>query len=132
MRLVKDWSEQVERRLGDRLLRYWGFACALFLGVNLLAIPILQARLLDNEPELEPHVFQGHYGYPVMARRVRQGGVDKALVWCADLQIGFEEPLYVDTVHYNPKLSRIVAQCIRDGIVDDARPRPVISRRPGT
>ena len=79
-----------------------------------------------------PKHFGGHtyarYGYPRMARRVRAGKVEAEFVWCAELQRGLREPLYVDAMHYNPKLSRIVATCIADGVVHGKRPRP---RPPG-
>lgn len=75
-----------------------------------------------------PKHFGGHtysrYGYPRMARRVRAGQVGPDFVWCADLQHELREPLYIDAMHYNPKLSRLVAGCIADGIVHGQRPRP--------
>ena len=106
--------------------------------------------------DLTQHAFQGNFGahsyagfgYPRMAQRVRGSGLRtgrsdglgkhdpldepselaETFVWCADLQRGVAEPLYVDTVHYNPSLSKRVAGCIRDAIVDGVRPRPVVGR----
>ncbi|MEE3332528.1 MAG: SGNH/GDSL hydrolase family protein [Myxococcota bacterium] len=69
------------------------------------------------------------YGYRRMAQRVLRGDIDDGFVWCADIQLDAREPLYVDSVHYNPKMSRMVAQCIRDGVVDGVRPRPQVRRR---
>jgi hypothetical protein len=64
------------------------------------------------------HRFAG-YGYPMMKEVVEQHRADP-LVWCADIQDGVHEPLYVDGVHYSPKMTGLVAGCIVDGI--DASP----------
>jgi hypothetical protein len=85
--------------------------------------------------DLSHHVARGafgshayaRYGYPAMARRVARGGIDPDFVWCADVQLGVAEPLYVDTVHYAPRLAQRVARCIRDAVIDGLRPRPILA-----
>ena len=54
--------------------------------------------------------FQRHsytkYGYPRMRERVDRGDLGGNFFWCADLQEGVREPLYVDIVHYTAVMSR--------------------------
>ena len=56
------------------------------------------------------------FGYPLMATYVRDHPIGPNFLWCADLQIGATEPLYVDKVHYSAKLSELVAGCIAQGL----------------
>ena len=62
--------------------------------------------------------FGGHtisqFGYPKMAKLHKQRSMGKNFLWCADIQEGAKEPLYVDRVHYTSKMSRMVAKCIFD------------------
>jgi hypothetical protein len=37
-------------------------------------------------------------------------------LWCADIQEGVRNLLYVDRMHYSPEMSARVARCIADGI----------------
>lgn len=39
-------------------------------------------------------------------------------LWCADIQEGLREPLYVDRYHYTSRLASLVADCIGAGIID--------------
>lgn len=55
------------------------------------------------------------YGY--LEKYVAEYERGRRVTWCADIQQGRAEPLYVDNVHYGPKLSRAVAQCIGDGVL---------------
>ena len=55
------------------------------------------------------------YGYPMMRDTVDRTHPDKFL-WCADLQKDSHEVLYVDLVHYSPKMMGMVAGCIVDGV----------------
>jgi hypothetical protein len=77
------------------------------------------------------------YGYQYMERRARESPA-KNFLWCADMQEGLAEPLYVDKVHYTAKMSRLLAsmiggEMVRRGLLDAARTghsgRP--PRRPG-
>jgi hypothetical protein len=36
--------------------------------------------------------------------------------WCADLQEGLAEPLYVDAVHYTARMNRLVAACVSERV----------------
>ncbi len=55
------------------------------------------------------------YGYPMMRDMVERTHPDNFL-WCADLQKDSHELLYVDLVHYSPKMMGMVAGCIADGV----------------
>ena len=44
--------------------------------------------------------------------------VDADFVWCAGIQDGVKEQLYMDSVHYTNLMNRRVAQCILDGLPD--------------
>jgi hypothetical protein len=52
------------------------------------------------------------YGYPLMAQRVSNGAAGANFLWCADLQEGSKETLYVDKVHYSAKFCRNLAAVI--------------------
>jgi hypothetical protein len=54
-------------------------------------------------------------GYAMMADAVAKKRPDDFL-WCADMQKELHEPLYVDSVHYSPKMTGLVAGCIADGV----------------
>jgi hypothetical protein len=72
--------------------------------------------------DLRYHRYQGdfgryeylRFGYPRMAEYIRQHPQGPNFVWCADIQEALRELLYVDQVHYSPKMSERVAQCIAD------------------
>lgn len=72
--------------------------------------------------DLTYHRYQGHFGpyeslragYPRMAEYVRQHPQGQNFVWCADIQEPLRELLYVDQVHYTPRMSERVARCIAD------------------
>jgi hypothetical protein len=54
--------------------------------------------------------------YSRMEARLRfpanSDSVDRNFIWCADIQKDLAEPLYIDMVHYRPRMSKRVAQCI--------------------
>lgn len=54
-------------------------------------------------------------GYPMMVDAVANKRPDDFL-WCADMQKDLHEPLYVDSVHYSPKMTGMVAGCIAGGV----------------
>jgi hypothetical protein len=64
--------------------------------------------------------YRGHqnalHGYPVMAEYVAAHPMGPDFLWCADIQQNEHEMLYVDQVHYAPRLQRMVADCVIDGI----------------
>jgi hypothetical protein len=47
-----------------------------------------------------------------MAALVKQKPLGRNFLWCADVQYGVAEPLYVDAIHYSVELSRRLAACI--------------------
>jgi hypothetical protein len=75
------------------------------------AVPMYAAT-----PSAEPHKFFGHtfskFGYPRMAASAAKGELSGNFGWCAEIQRGVSGPLYVDSVHFSPILSRLTARCI--------------------
>jgi len=67
-----------------------------------------------------PHLFSRE-GYPIMKDAVEERK-PKRLIWCADIQNEIREPLYVDPMHYSPKMIGMVADCIANGIESALRP----------
>jgi hypothetical protein len=79
---------------------------------------------------------QSAYGYPRLAERLRGEHPVDYLIWAADIQENLREPLYVDLVHYSPKLSEIFAaeiarQIDRRSLLEHL-PRLSESARPAT
>lgn len=63
------------------------------------------------------HDFDGSLSaeaYEQMADRMVSGATGRNFIWAADIQEGIKRPLYVDFVHYNPELHRMLAQFIID------------------
>ncbi len=58
------------------------------------------------------------YGYPAMKAFVEKSPLGENFLWCADIQEGLSEPLYVDLVHYSAKFSQSVASCIAKQMID--------------
>ena len=67
------------------------------------------------------------YGYPLMKEAVDQHRADP-IIWCADIQEGAREPLYIDGYHYSPKMIRTVSDCIVEGM-KQYRPESRASRK---
>jgi hypothetical protein len=87
--------------------------------------------------DLEYHLFASggfganaypRLGYPQLAARRAAGTPPGNLVWCADVQLGLREPLYVDKVHYTPKLNRLLAECMAPRVVGELLDRSPVSR----
>ncbi len=51
-------------------------------------------------------------GYEAMAARRLREDLGADFLWCADIQEGRREPLYVDRVHYTAAFSKATAACI--------------------
>jgi hypothetical protein len=77
--------------------------------------------------DLSDHLFSewgfgGHtmsqLGYPVMAKFVEKTPLGNNFLWCAEIQEGVKEPLYVDRVHYTSKMSRMLASCIVERMIE--------------
>jgi lysophospholipase L1-like esterase len=62
------------------------------------------------------------FGYERMARLEAAGDLGDDFAWCADIQRGLDEPLYVDDVHYSMKMSQHVAACVADAIAPRSKP----------
>jgi hypothetical protein len=62
----------------------------------------------------EPHV---QAGYAHMAELAGEGQLGEDFLWLADLQVGMEEPLYVDQAHYSGRMSRLIATEIGDWLI---------------
>jgi hypothetical protein len=70
----------------------------------------------DLQYHVHPGSFGAHeysrFGYPRVAEYVRTHDMGASFVWCADIQEGIAELLYVDQMHYAPALSKRLAACI--------------------
>ena len=68
-----------------------------------------------------PNGFGAHtnskYGYPKMKEYLSGQPLKNNFIWAADLQTDLKEPLYIDKVHYSPKMSRILAEYIGDALI---------------
>lgn len=56
-------------------------------------------------------------GYVGMERLVKDKG-PRPVLWCADIQVGVSGMLYMDKMHYSPEMSKRVAECVVDGLVE--------------
>jgi hypothetical protein len=50
--------------------------------------------------------------YQQVEEGARASAFGPAFVWCGGVQQGVQEALYIDLVHYHPRLSQLVAECI--------------------
>ena len=57
-------------------------------------------------------------GYEIMATRCLRGRCGDDFLWLADMQENFNEPLYVDAVHYSSEMSKNIASKIAETIID--------------
>ena len=62
-----------------------------------------------------PHV---EAGYRHMAALDAAGGLGENFLWLADMQIGLEQPLYVDQAHYSGPMSRRIAARISSWLLE--------------
>ncbi|MBF0175018.1 MAG: SGNH/GDSL hydrolase family protein [Magnetococcales bacterium] len=63
---------------------------------------------------LKEHPLSGP-GYEAFVQRLQKVPLDDHFVWCAEVQNGRNELLYVDRVHYNDKMSALIAECLAEG-----------------
>jgi len=81
-------------------------------------VPTYRCDACDSPPGgLARHEYS-RFGYPRMAALRATPAVGEDFIWCADIQEGVAGPLYVDTVHYTPRMSDLVAACISAGLKD--------------
>jgi hypothetical protein len=57
-------------------------------------------------------------GYEHMRRVVDSQDMGSNFLWCADMQEGMQERLYVDSVHHTAKLSRLLAEYIAERMAE--------------
>ena len=71
--------------------------------------------------DLRYHAFRGEAygvypylraGYSRLAAQAAGRGLGEDFAWCADIQQKLHQPLYLDQVHYSPRMARRVARCI--------------------
>lgn len=62
------------------------------------------------------HIFS-RYGYEYMAKYTKSNYLGKHFLWCADIQSGLKEPLYVDLAHYGSTLSKKLAETIVEFLI---------------
>lgn len=72
------------------------------------------AKGIFGEEGFKEHDYAA-YGYPLMWAAVSRTRPSNFL-WCADIQKDVHESLYVDSIHYSPKMTEMVADCIVDGV----------------
>ncbi|MDG1957926.1 MAG: SGNH/GDSL hydrolase family protein [Candidatus Binatia bacterium] len=60
-----------------------------------------------------PHARSGP-GYARMKERAKEQPLGQNFLWLAEMQRDMKEVLYVDYVHYSPKMSRLIAEQIDD------------------
>ena len=140
-------SPVVAQRKIDRVLeRYLGTKAAIEARAAAAHVPV--AMVWQPVPtygyDLRHHVFDGNFGpheltrtgYPRMRERLRKDPGGDNFFWCAEIQRGVAELLYVDKVHYSPVMSARVAQCIVEHLVERAlvplnRKLSSVSAQPG-
>jgi len=126
------WVDQpaaVLQQESDRVLdRYLGNKAAIEARAAAADIPVVMVwqPVPTYGYDLRHHVFDGSFGpheltrtgYPRMRERLRKDPAGENFFWCAEIQRGLAELLYVDKVHYSPAMSARVAQCIVDNLVE--------------
>jgi lysophospholipase L1-like esterase len=61
------------------------------------------------------------FGYPLMATSAERNSLGDNFLWLADTQERTTEPLYVDSMHYTGKMSKMLAKDIADNVVQEAQ-----------
>jgi hypothetical protein len=56
-------------------------------------------------------------GYKYMKELIKKQSMGTHFFWCADIQEGLKEPLYVDQFHYSSKLSKMIAIAVGDFLI---------------
>jgi hypothetical protein len=126
---LADQPPAVAQRKIDRVLeRYLGNKAAIEARAAAVNVPVVMVwqPVPTYGYDLRHHVFDGNFGpheltrtgYPRMRERLRKDPEGENFLWCAEIQRGLAELLYVDKVHYSPAMSARVAQCIVDNLVE--------------
>jgi hypothetical protein len=83
-------------------------------------VPLWKYDLRLHPFEMQPSHQLHRVGYPLMYERYRRGALPPNFAWCADVQEGSSEMLYIDQVHYRPVLAQLVADCaVRNLLASD-------------
>jgi lysophospholipase L1-like esterase len=81
-------------------------------------VPMYRCDACDQQPAGFGRHEYSRFGYPRMAALRATPAVGEDFIWCADIQEGVAGPLYVDQVHYTPRMSDLIAACITEGLHD--------------
>ncbi len=117
------WRRQVNRSI-EKYFMFRKMATAVGAAYNVRTVFVWQP-VPSYKYDISRHLFgsydfyNGHRegrAYAIMESVVRANRPAGEFIWCADIQQGIDRPLYVDTVHYGPELSALVANCIWDGM----------------
>jgi hypothetical protein len=81
-------------------------------------VPMHDAEHLQNPYAVRDYGRHEHAraGYALMADLAGRGKLGPRFTWCADVHQRATEGLYVDSVHYSPAMSTLIAACIADGL----------------
>ena len=126
---LADQPPAVAQRKIDRVLeRYLGTKAAIEARAAAANVPVVMVwqPVPTYGYDLRHHVFDGNFGpheltrigYPRMRERLRKDPAGENVLWCAEIQRGITELLYIDKVHYSPAMSARVAQCIVEHLVE--------------
>jgi hypothetical protein len=74
--------------------------------VETSAVPLVKV-------DMGEHIYAGR-AYELSRDRIEKHPAGNRFIWCADIQTGVAEPLYVDAVHYNARAASLLAGCIAD------------------
>jgi len=112
---------RIERYLANRRLVQ---AVATAYGVRPLFVwqPVPTYRYdlrydLFGDFDLGPNNYS-RFGYPRMAARLQKEAPGADFLWAADLQVGLQQPLYVDQIHYTAALSRRLGEAIAQALLE--------------
>jgi hypothetical protein len=119
---VESGSEAVRRATAvvERYERTIAVAAGMATAVRAKPLFVWQpAPLYHYDLRFHPfEILPGHrlhgVGYPLMRERFTRGDLSNNFLWCADVQQGWEGPLYIDQVHYRPILNALLAHCIAE------------------
>jgi hypothetical protein len=81
-------------------------------------VPLYRFEKGEHPYGLPAHLDRARFGYPLFAERLAREPLGADFVWCADIHADSTELLYVDYVHYSPKLSRMLAESIGAALVE--------------
>jgi lysophospholipase L1-like esterase len=65
----------------------------------------------------DKHLYS-RYGYRYMEELIENEPLGDNFLWCADMQEHLQEPLYVDSVHYSAKMSKMLATTIANFLLE--------------